>query len=210
MRCTSLHQFISGTMLGVLLLGLAMSPCQADEIKSFYVYDDAENPKYLWSPSGWMPDGGGIVFTDEVKENCHSGTTCIKIGFNAQHENNWVGIYWLPEPGQWKGPGINLYEKLQVEQGTPVKLTFWAKGMNGGEQAQFKVGGVADGNDSIPFPAETDYLTLEQEWQQYEIDLSEEDLSNVVGGFCWVTNKAQNPDAKAVWLFLDDIRYEVK
>ena len=204
-----LRQMLRGGLLSLFLCALLLASCQAAEKNVFYVYDEIKNPQYVWYPSGWMPDGGGISFTDSFTENCHSGNNCMKIGFDAR-KKDWVGIYWLPEPGKWKGPGINVYNQLKVKEKPPVKLTFWAKGDKGGERVQFKVGGVADGKDSIAFPVELDYLTLEKDWKQYDIDLSKEDLSNVVGGFCWATNKEQNFGQNVIWFYLDDIRYEVK
>ena len=180
---------------------------QAADKNVLYVYDETKNPQYGWHPSGRMPDGGGVAFTDQYSENCHSGETCIKNGFDAR-KKAWVGIYWLPEPGKWKGPGINIYEKLHVNEGTPVKLTFWARGEKGGERVKFKVGGVRDGNDSVPLPIETEWIPLEKEWTQYAIDLSGHDLRNLVGGFCWVTEKKYNPEQQNVLFYLDDIRYE--
>ena len=49
-------------------------------------------------------------------------------------------------------------------------------------------------------------VTLSQEWQQYSIDLTEEDLSHVIRGFSWVAKVVSNKDGCA--FYLDDIRYE--
>ena len=88
------------------------------------------------------------------------------------------------------------------------QLTFWARGEEGGERVQFKVGGVTDGNDSIQFPVETEWIKLDKDWQQYVIDLSGYNLRDLVGGFCWVTNKDHNPGKENIQFYLDDIRYE--
>ena len=177
---------------------------------SLPVYEEAENaPSYIWQPSGWMPNGQGIALNSDFEENCHQGKTCIAAVFDATQGNNWVGVYWLANDS-WEGPGVNIYDEFGVTAQTPIKLTFWARGKIGGEKAQFKVGGVSKGHDSITLPAATAYLTLSTTWQQYEIDLTKKDLSNVVGGFCWVTDKAHNQGQDEVWLYLDDIRYELK
>ena len=178
---------------------------------SLSVYEEAENASsYLWQPSGEMPDGEGIELNPGFEENCHQGSTCIKTGFIAdQQPKGWGGVYWLANDS-WDGPGVNIYDEFGVTAQTPMKLTFWARGKTGGEKAQFKVGGVSNGDDSITLPAATAYLTLSTTWQQYEIDLTKKDLSNVVGGFCWVTDKAHNQGQDEVWLYLDDIRYELK
>ena len=176
----------------------------------FTLYPKVEDG-YQWPPFipfGWMPDGGAIALKATWEGNCHSGKTCIRIGFDTT-QKLWGGVYWLAQ-GNWEGPGIDIYDHLQVREGTPIKLTFWARGEKGGEKAQFKMGGVTTGNDSVEFPVETDYITLEKDWKQYEIDLSDEDLSNVIGGFCWVTSRDKNPGKELIWIFLDDIRYEVQ
>lgn len=181
----------------------------AKEMKILPVYDETENEdKYLWKPSGWMPDGQGISLQSNFTENCHSGKTCIKLGYKAS-ENSWVGIYWLANDS-WEGPGINIYKKLKVNKGASVRLTFWARSEKGGEKAQFKVGGVGKGNDSIKFAVATDWIELEKNWKYYNIDLSGEDLSNVVGGFCWVTERSKNRGKEEIWIFLDDIKYELR
>jgi hypothetical protein len=51
-----------------------------------------------------------------------------------------------------------------------------------------------------------DIIDLSIEWQHYTIDLTGKDLSHVIGGFCWMTNKNQNPYGSTI--FLDDIKYE--
>ena len=172
-----------------------------------YVYKDDE----VWFlPSGRMPDGEGIFFNPNVAEYCYNEESkqCIKAGFSASDATEgWVGVYWLAK-GSFRGPGINVYEELEVKEETPIKLTFWARGEDGGERVNFKVGGVDVGDDSIVFPKETGWITLQKEWKQYEITLLGEDLSNVVGGFCWVTNEDQNPEKQIIWFYLDEIKFE--
>jgi hypothetical protein len=89
------------------------------------------------------------------------------------------------------------------------RVTFWARGENGGEKAEFKVGGI-DGKelypDSIQPAVSTGEVTLSRDWQQYTIDLTGQNLNHVIGGFCWVTNQNQNPDGCTI--YLDDMRFE--
>ncbi|MFC1982698.1 hypothetical protein ACFLV5_02810 [Chloroflexota bacterium] len=59
--------------------------------------------------------------------------------------------------------------------------------------------------DSLPSVA-IGPLRLEVEWRQYTIDLSQKDLTKVMGGFVWVTNKTQNPRGSTI--YLDDIQFE--
>lgn len=191
----------------VVLIGL-YSITFAQEKKALYVFDES-NQEYLWYPSGWMPNGAGILFQENFKRNCASGKTCIKIIYDSR-ANEWVGIYWLPN-GYWFGMGINVYDHLKIDKNTPVILTFWAKGENGGEKVEFKVGGVCDNNnDSIKYPRTSGWVSLSTKWKRYKIDLSDENLSNVVGAFCWTTNEVKNVGKEKIVLYLDDIKFEEK
>lgn len=196
---------ITNSSIAIAMFTLSFSlEVQAQNKDYLPVYSDGDT-NVLWQPSGWMPAGEGISINLSFKD---SNNICIKVGFAPKKEpQRWVGIYWLP--GSWEGPGINVYEFLGVKKDARVKLTFRAKGEEGGERVQFKVGGVTTGNDSIEFAVSTSYKALSQSWESMEIDLSNEDLSNVVGGFCVVTSLAQNPKSSIVKFFLDDIKFEV-
>jgi hypothetical protein len=154
-------------------------------------------------PSGWMGDIGDITFNDGWIDNPHSGDTCIQINYSANKSNGkgWAGIYWQFPENNWGDipEGRNL---------TGAKnLTFWARGENGGEKAEFRVGGITGQYypDSIQIPVSTGVRVLSRDWKRYEIDLSEQDLSNVIGGFCWVNSMTQNPVGCTI--YLDDIKY---
>ena len=86
------------------------------------------------------------------------------------------------------------------------KLTFWARGAQGGEKiAEFKVGGITgeypDTDSSSIGPIE-----LTKEWQKYTIDLDGKDLSHIIGGFCFAASKDDNPNGFVI--YFDDIIYE--
>jgi len=197
-----LRLLIAGIFLSVLSLNWMMTTAQAADKNVLYVYEDAKKPQYVWHPTGFMPDGSGISFTDQFTENCQSGKTCIKIG--ADHrKHNWVGMYWLPEPGKWDGPGVNIYKKLGTDKNAPIVLSFRARGKQGGETVQFYVGGIRKRSK----PVLTRWLTLNKEWTHYVIDLSYYDLTKVIGGFGWITNKERNPRKWSVQFYLDDVRY---
>lgn len=158
-----------------------------------------------------MGDTKDITFDDGCSVNLHGGKTCIEIVYSAQGSQGrgWAGIYWVDPPNNWgqKDGGFNLTGK--------TKLTFWARGHKGGEQAEFKVGGLGRDPDtgepnnrfydSLPVIS-IGPLRLTAEWEQYTIDLSQEDLSKVMGGFVWVTNTTQNPSGATI--YLDDIQFE--
>ena len=192
--------------------------------EELYVYNE-DDESHFWAPDGYMPDGDGVIYEEVSAEECgkESGM-CIKVGFDAigtevaKASQGWAGIYWLPSEG-WDGPGINVQKALDIQEGDTVKLTFYAKGIEGGEKVKFQVGGVKVKDKdkvkaSIKSPKTTKevWVELAPTWKEYTIDLSGKDLSNVIGGFCWVTNKAKNPKKSRegiVWFFLDEIKYEV-
>jgi len=72
--------------------------------------------------------------------------------------------------------------------------------------AEFRVGGIAGQYpDSIEIPISTSVVVLSNNWTQYTIDLAGQDLSHIIGGFCWVTNENQNPIGSTI--YLDDMQY---
>lgn len=76
-----------------------------------------------------------------------------------------------------------------------------------GINVEFKAGGIKGFYpDSINPPVSAGVLNLSSEWGLYSIDLSGKDFSNVIGGFCMVINRGQNPGGATI--YLDDIRYE--
>lgn len=161
------------------------------------------NVQDAFSPSGWMGDWRDISFNDASTDNPHSEPTCIKITYSAvkSQGEGWAGIYWQYPDKNWgdKPEGRNLTGA--------TKLTFWARGEKGGEKAEFKVSGITGKYpDSIQPSVSTGVVVLSDKWQQYTIDLAGKDLSHVIGGFCWVTNKNQNPQGCTI--YLDDIKYE--
>jgi len=154
-----------------------------------------------YKPTGWMGDLKDINLAVASSDNPHSPPICTKIVYSPKGNNGWAGIYWQYPANNW-GNNSKGYDLTGAE-----KLTFWARGQVGGERAEFKVGGITGQYpDSMTTPISTDVVVLSNEWQQYTIDLTGQDLSHVIGGFCWVTNINQNPMGCIV--YLDDIIYE--
>ena len=163
----------------------------------------------FWIPSGWMPDGNNISVNQSSNQNPDAGKKCIEISINLKNlTQGWIGVYWLTHDS-WRGPGVNIYQQMNVSTEASIMLTFRVRGKTGGERVQFKVGGISEGNDSIKFPALTKWLTLSSEWRTEKILLTTKDLSNVVGGFCMVSNKPRNPMKDEIVIYLDNIQFEV-
>ncbi|MBF0511021.1 MAG: hypothetical protein HQL13_01690 [Candidatus Omnitrophica bacterium] len=172
--------------------------------KPFVVYrDKGFHNRFI--PSGYMPNGECLKMDDAWRDNCREWKSCIKIVYDvacSARSRHWVGIYWLSPADNWgdrKG-GYNL-------KGA-TKLVFWARGENGGEKiAEFRIGGVGQGRD---YPdsdtASIGPVILSKQWKEYEINLTDKDLSYISGGFAWTANVDDNPTACT--FYLGDIRYE--
>ena len=168
----------------------------------FKVYTDGHSPDNHYIPSGWMGDYGDVKIDDKFMANPHSGTTCFKIVYDdkATQGARWAGIYWQNPPNNW-GTRPGGYDLTGAK-----KVTFWARGENGGERIEeFKIGGIT-GEYADSDVAGIGPVALTTEWQEFTIDLEGKDLSSISGGFCWATNLDVNPEGCV--FYLDDIKYE--
>jgi hypothetical protein len=177
-------------------------PARETAEKIFNIYTDKRAPDNHYAPSGWMGDFADVKLNDQSMVNPHSGSTCIQVVYSSKSTqgNGWAGVYWQNPPNNWgeKMGGFNLtgYNKL----------TFWARGENGGEAIEkFKIGGIK-GNYPDSLEVEMGPVILTREWKKYTINLVGQDLSYVNGGLCWVTASRLNPDGAT--FYLDDIRFE--
>lgn len=193
-----------------IALGLAIPAVAAPKPKAdaaavkgtFYVYSDKGARVNHFAPSGWMGDYGDIKVDDASSEDPADGKTCIKVTYSgkATQGANWAGVYWQHPANNWgdKPGGFDL---------SPMKrLTFWARGKEGGEKiSEFKVGGIT-GEHGDSDSANIGPVVLSKEWKKYTIELADKNLSHVVGGFCWSASRDDNPNGFTV--YFDEIRYE--
>jgi hypothetical protein len=171
----------------------------------FYVYADSSSLDNHFIPSGWMPATAARDLRINVnwQDNPFSGDSCIRIEYENNSGTRWAGMYWQ-EPGSNWGSIPNAGYDL----GEATKLTFWARGQEGGEIInEFKMGGIVSGEYPDSDSAGIGPVKLTKQWEKYEIDLRGRDLSHVIGGFCWATNIDVN-DPEGVVFYLDEIRYE--
>lgn len=155
----------------------------------------------VFYPTGLMGDKADIsIFTGaDVPEE--PGSTKIVYSGAESEGKGWAGIYWQYPKYNWGDhPGLDL--------GSATKLTFKARGENGGERAEFMIGGIAGGlyEDSINPPISTGEIELEQNWNDYVINFyMTDDLTQVIGGFCWLTT--ENTRTGDV-IYVKGIKYE--
>ena len=169
-----------------------------------FVYKEAFSSENRFIPSGWMGDlenwseDPQQVFDEACTENPYSGDTCTRIDYTPGL-NGWSGIYWqFPERNWGKLPGYDL--------SIASKIVFWARGKEGGEFVFFKTGGINNPKEEFQDSFYTsNAINLTKEWKKYTIDLTGANLSNVLGGFCWVVNEADNPEGCV--FYLDNIYY---
>lgn len=184
---------------------------QETEMKNKGIEKKGE-PFDIWSKftaSGWMGDGESqkvkyLHLFEAWKTNPHSTPLCIKITYTPGPVG-WAGIYWQNKPDNWGDkPGEN-FQRIGYK-----KLTFWARGENGGEVVEFKGGGIdarKEGKTYIDsFEVSSGKVVLDKNWKQYTLDLDGKDLSSVIGGFCWVASSTANPEG--LTFYLDDIYFD--
>jgi hypothetical protein len=167
----------------------------------FYVYKDLDSMENHFVASGWMGDTDSITVNEAWDKDTYLGKTCIKITYSPGGSQRWAGVYWQNPANNWgnvRGGGFDLSKA--------TKLTFWARGEQGGEIIDvFKAGGI-EGQYPDSDIAQTNQVILTPQWQQYTIDLGGKDLSRISGGFAWATNLNVNPEG--LTFYLDEIRYE--
>lgn len=167
-------------------------------------------------PSGFMGDSptdfGGIVMSSDSSKcptraagaqgACYSVTWTPT--FVQDAKTAWVGVYWQYPSNNWGGqPGQS------IDPGA-TKITFMAQGAAGGEQIEFLSGGVnvSASNPSLThadtYSASTT-VTLTNAWAQYEVPLTGDTYSDVIGAFAWsITTSSTAP----VTFYVDDIEWE--
>ncbi len=171
----------------------------------FHVYTDYGALDNHFVPSGWMP--GSLVKDLKMDtnwiENPYRGESCIKIEYRNNSGIRWAGIAWQEPANNWGAVADAGYNLRGAK-----KLTFWAKGEQGGEIInEFKVGGLINGAYPDSGSASIFHIQLTDQWKKYEINLHGTDLSHVIGGFGFSTS-IDNNDPDGVVFYIDEIKYE--
>lgn len=194
---TQMKIYLTALLIGAVVLGASV--VYAVDFP-FVVYRE-QGPGNHYVPSGRMGDTSDISLSYASKENPHAGVTCIEVMYSAALSQGagWAGIYWQNPPNNW-GAQPGGYDLSGAN-----KLSFWAKGENGDEIVEFKMGGIM-GSCGDTDQASTGPIQLTADWQQYTIDVSMLDLSHIIGGFMFAISSMENPEGAT--FYLDDIVYE--
>ncbi|MDD5491903.1 MAG: hypothetical protein PHV60_04360 [bacterium] len=174
-----------------------------DQVFPVYTDKNAANNHYILS--GYMGDYNDLKINDAYRDSPHCGSTCIRIEYTAEQSlgRGWAGVYWQYPANNWRwGTNRKGYNLTGY-----TKLTFWARGENGGEKlSEVGVGCIRshfkDSDNAIIGP-----LELTKDWKEYTIDLNDLDLSDISGGFHWVCY-GEEISGKGIIFYLDDIVYE--
>jgi hypothetical protein len=139
-------------------------------------------------PSGWMGDGvSGTIYLSVRKIAISSDTTAalaLEIRY-SEGPKGWAGMYWQYPDGNWGDqPGKSLVGARGI--------SFKARGERGGEIVEFKSGGIRDRRYADTYEVSLGAVALTASWKEYRIDLSQEDLSSVIGAFAWSASSADN------------------
>jgi len=168
----------------------------------FFVYSDHVAGGNHGYPSGWMGSVSSLQYEDCWTNSIFAGRSCIRVQFTPGYHGAWSGVIFQSVENNWGsvlGGGIDL--------SGATKLTFVARGENGGEKVEFFVGSV-EGSHGDSFPKRTlGYITLDATWREYEIDLTGLDLSHVVGLFGFVLNAPNSPDGAT--FYIDEVCYDL-
>lgn len=167
-------------------------------------------------PSGFMGDSptdfNAIVMSSDSSK-CPTRApgvqgACYSIAWTPTFvqgaKSAWVGVYWQYPSNNWGGdPG-------QAINAGATKVTFMAQGAKGGEQIEFLAGGVnvSKSNPSLTYAdtfSATTQVTLTNAWAPYEVSLTGDMYSNVIGAFAWsITTSSTDP----ITFYVDDIEWE--
>lgn len=166
--------------------------------------------------SGFMGDGsmaGTIAMTpaktgdstdcNGMRASTGAAGSCHQVAYTppASGGMGWGGVFWQYPANNWgTKPGF------AVPSGAK-KVTFQARGAKGGEKVTFLAGGIQGaGNPYTDSIKATVTVTLTNAWAQYQIDLSGQSYSQVLGGFGW-TMVATDAAASGAF-FVDDIEWQ--
>jgi len=167
-------------------------------------------------PSGFMGDSptdfNGIAMSADTSACPSRAPNAVGACYSVQWtptfvpdaKSAWVGVYWQYPSNNWGAlPG------KPVSAGA-TKVSFAAMGAKGGEVIQFLAGGVntTGGNPALTnadsFSA-TASVTLTSSWATYEVPLTGDTYSSIIGAFAWtITTSATDP----ISFYVDDIVWE--
>lgn len=193
--------------LGCLVCGNAAAQREAPPPATPQLRPSLLDVVRLYTSSGSMGDGTNGTKYVQIDDSCNSNTrpkrkTCVKITYSIG-PMTWAGIYWLNKPDNWGDkPGEDFSSKGFK------RISFWARGERGNEVVEFKAGGISSTNKlhKDSFEVTLGKVTLEKDWSKHELSIEGQNVSSVIGLFCWSASVTSNPNG--LIFYLDEIQYE--
>ena len=144
-----------------------------------------------------MGDAKAIRLDPACPINPHTGNTCLRCEFAATA--GWGGVAWQYPANDWGGQDGG-YDLTGAK-----RLSFWARGEQGGETVDFKFGIIP--RDKTYFDTahgELRNVVLTRDGGATKSLWRKQDLSRIMTGFVWSLASPGRP----VVFYLDDIRWE--
>ena len=193
-------------LIVLFMIGLFLSQAYSKEVYvnasrfPFYVYDDDNSSLNSFYPLRMLGDYRHIHMTYNCNEVKFTGNTSIKISYSPFKRKiaNWAGIFWQNTLAVIK----NLEAGYDLKGAK--KLTFYARGSDGSELVEFRIG-CEDVPNRDSFMTRSGVIRLSRYWKKYTMIVENEDLSSVLNGFGVIFNAGENP--KGCTIYLDKIYY---
>lgn len=171
-----------------------------------------------YRPTGGMGDGavvGAVTFvTDGAacagEPAAANAGLCYAVTYQPQPiaagaPSTWAGFFWQYPDNNWGT------QQPQMVMAGAKAVSFWAKGVAGGEKIAFKAGGIVNAAQSTATPFSDAFtventVTLSKTWTKYSLPMTGVTYGGgVLGGFCWV---AEATNANPIKFVLHGIVWE--
>ena len=201
----SIHQF---------LFSFALIASTVSSVAQTQIQDTFDSVLNGFTEAGYMGCTANIDINPTWDKNPKTGPLCYRIEFLNSCQAGWAGVYWTNRTddtganwGQYPGTNLKDYKRL----------TFWAKSESERSIVELGIGGIDNTlkepekykyKDSIlkTYTTEGKVVILNKEWRKFTIDLTNSDLSSMIGGFFWSANWRANPTGLV--FYLDNIQFE--
>ena len=150
-----------------------------------------------WIPSGVMPQENFLTINADCENNPHQGKTCLEIKYTSG--GDWSGLQWQHPAGDWENNSPGGYDLAGAKT-----MTFWARGAEGGEVMELKMGGPLTGKYPNTVEMDLGTTTLTREWKKYSFSLEEKDLRRVKNPLTIILKGNGFPFS----IYLDEVAFE--
>ncbi|MDR1601067.1 MAG: hypothetical protein LBS42_01390 [Tannerella sp.] len=182
--------------------------------RTVYVYRDYNDNANKFTQPAWMGSDYKNIPPMYHRAEGIDGSTGIEATVNFAH-HTWGGYFFtVPvfDKGADRPRPCYGNDNVGIDLSGAQKLTFHARGLEGGELVEFFTAGLGEGS-TCKYPDSSrkislGYVRLTAEWKKYEINLSGRNLSRIACGFGWVSNREQNAGKTKISFRFDEVRFE--